>query len=144
MGGIARREEGAVGHRQSGAGPERGLRCGGGCICPAQRPPVVRSVMDAANGIDLGLPALQGAAPFGPALPAIPLPLPILLTVGRPAWGTVRTGEESLAEMTNSSGIAHDTIDARAQDAVIDRKACGGAKAGQATLGVCDQVTAAL
>ena len=68
---LARRADGTVDHRQSGAVPKWCVPCGGRCIFTAQRPPVVRSAVDAADGIDLGLPVVQGAAPTGPALPTI-------------------------------------------------------------------------
>ena len=71
VGGVARRADGTVDHRQSGAVPEGCVPCGGRCIYAAQRPPLVRSAVDATDGVDLGLPVVQGAAPTGPALPAI-------------------------------------------------------------------------
>src|SRR5712671_319468 len=85
MGGVTRRADGTVDHRESGAIPARCVPCGGRCIYAAQRSPVVRSAVDATDGVDLGLPAGQGAAPTGPALPAISFYVRILLAMGRPA-----------------------------------------------------------
>src|SRR5882757_9694494 len=85
MGGVTRCADGTVDHRESGAVPARCVPCGGRRVYAAQRPPVVRSAVDATDGDDLGLPAKQRAAPTGPALPAISFYVRILLAMGRPA-----------------------------------------------------------
>src|ERR1700674_1459930 len=81
VGGVARRADGTVDHRQSGAVPERCVPCGGRCIYAAQRPPIVRSAVDATDGLDLGLPVMQGTATTGPALPAIQFYVRILFAM---------------------------------------------------------------
>jgi hypothetical protein len=85
VGGVARRADGTVDHRQSGAVPKRRVPSGGRCIYAAQRPPIFRSAVDATDGVDLGLPLKQGTAPTGTALPAISLYFRILFAVGPPA-----------------------------------------------------------
>src|SRR5947207_12793529 len=88
VGGVARRADGTVDHRQPGALPTGRVPCGGRCIYAAQWAPVVRSAVDATDGIDLGLPVLQGTAATGPALPAVQFHVRILFAVGHPT----RTG----------------------------------------------------
>src|SRR5689334_2800800 len=88
VGGVARRADGTVDHRQPGALPTGRVPCGGRCIYAAQWAPVVRSAVDATDGIDLGLPVLQGTAATGPALPAVQFHLRSLFSMGHPT----RTG----------------------------------------------------
>ena len=68
--------------------PEGCIPCSGRCIYASQRPPLVRSAVDATDGVDLGLPVEQRAAPTGPALPAISFHVRIILVMGGPAWAS--------------------------------------------------------
>ena len=72
--------------------PQGRVPCGGRCVYAAERPPLVRSGVDATDGADLGIPASQGAAPAGPALPAISLDVRILLALGRSARAVLERG----------------------------------------------------
>ena len=59
--------------------------------------------MDATDGIDVGLSAVPGAAPFGAALSALQLHFPVLSAVGCAAPVMAGTLEKLLAEMTAPS-----------------------------------------